>query len=321
MPGGSRYPGERLSPPSIRKPMRLRPGDVVGVIAPSGAVDADRLARGIAVLEGWGLRVEVGRSVLDRHAYLAGEDHARLADLERMLEDSRVRAVFCARGGYGSQRLLPSFDPARLPRDPKPIVGYSDATALLNAAVAAGVMAVHGPMVADDLARGLAPRSLDQLRTLLTDPAFHWEAEAPETVHGGRARGPLVGGCLSVLVAGLGTPWALDTAGTVLLLEDVAERPYRLDRLLTQLRQAGKFDRVAGVVFGTMAACPPVDGIGPLDVVRTCCADLACPIAFGLPAGHDPRPEGCENLALPFGVAVELDADRGRLVALEPAVA
>ena len=293
---------------------------MVGVVAPSGAVDAEQLARGVAVLEGCGLHVEVGAAVLDRHAYLAGEDAARLADLNRMAADERVRALFCARGGYGSQRLLPALDLGRALREPKPIVGYSDATALLTAVVAAGMVAVHGPMVAADVARGLTERSLAHLRALLTDPGFRWEIEAPETVRGGRARGRLVGGCLAVLVAALGTPWAIDTDGAILFLEDVAERPYRLDRLLTQLRQAGKLDRIAGLVFGTMTACPEVDGVGPLDVVRACCADLRCPIAFGLPAGHDPRPERCENLALPLGIEVELDADRGRLVALESAV-
>jgi muramoyltetrapeptide carboxypeptidase len=319
-PGVSRYLGAKLTPPSIRKPPRIRPGDVVGVIAPSGAVDADRLAAGVAVLEGWGFRVEVGRAVLARRAYLAGDDRARRADIEHVLADARIRAVFCARGGYGSQRLLPDLDLAPLARTPKLLIGYSDATALLNAVLRAGVVAVHGPMVADDVARGLSPRSTAHLRALLGDPDWRWEVEAPEIVRTGRARGRLVGGCLAVLVAALGTPWAPDTDGAVLFLEDVAERPYRLDRLLTQLRQSGKLDRVAGIVFGTMAACPPVDGIGPLDVVRECCGDLGCPIAFGVPAGHDPRGAGCENLALPLGVPVELDAERGRLVALEPAV-
>ncbi|HZP43007.1 MAG TPA: LD-carboxypeptidase [Candidatus Binatia bacterium] len=290
------------------------------MVAPAGAVDGERLAAGIKVLEAWGVRVEVGSAVLDRHNYLAGADDARRADLERMLGDPRVRAIVCARGGYGSQRLVPSLDFGTLARDPKPIVGYSDATALLTAAVAAGVVAIHGPMVADDLARGLAARSEGRLRALLMDADLLWDVEAPETVTPGRATGHLMGGCLSVLVSMLGTPYAPDTDGAILFLEDVAERPYRLDRLLTQLRQAGKLDRVAGVVFGTMAACPPVDGVGPLDVVRACCDDLPCPIAYGLPAGHDPNKAGSENMALPFGVQVTLDADRGRLTALEPAV-
>jgi len=179
---------------------------------------------------------------------------------------------------------------------------------------------VHGPMVADDMARGLSERSAAHLQTLLTDPAWRWEAEAPITIRPGKATGRLVGGCLAVLVAALGTPWAPDTDGTVLFLEDVAERPYRLDRMLTQLRQAGAFERVAGLVFGTMAACPPVDGVGPLDVVRACVGDLPCPIAFGLPSGHAPGGARAENLALPFGVEVALDTERGRLTALEAAV-
>jgi len=309
-----------LSRAPIRKPPRIRSGDVVGVVAPAGAVDRERLRAGVAVLEGWGLGVQVGSAVLQRQAYLAGSDEERLADLAQMIDDPRVRAIFCARGGYGSQRLLPRLDLGRLARQPKPIIGYSDATALLGGAVAAGVVAVHGPMVADDMARGLSERSATHLRTLLADPGWRWEAEAPITIRPGTASGRLVGGCLAVLAAALGTPWAPDTDGAILFLEDVAERPYRLDRLLTQLRQAGKLERVAGIVFGTMAACPPVDGMGPLDVVRACVGDLPCPIAFGLPSGHAASGGVAENVALPFGVEVALDTERGRLTALEAAV-
>lgn len=287
------------------------------MIAPAGAVEAERLTAGVRRLQSWGFEVEVGGAVLARHAYLAGADEERRADLQRMIEDRRVRAIFCARGGYGSQRLLPLLDLDALVRTPKPIVGYSDATALLNAAVGAGVIAVHGPMVADDMAGDLSPRSEAQLKQLLTDGDALWEAEVPETLRPGRAQGRLLGGCLSVLAATLGTPHAPDTDGAVLFLEDTWERPYRLDRLLTQLRQAGKLERLAGLVFGTMAACPPVNGVGPFDVVRACCEDLSCPIGAGLPAGHNP---GGDNLALAFGVQVELDTAGGRLRALEPAV-
>jgi muramoyltetrapeptide carboxypeptidase len=314
---GSRYPSAKLAARAIRKPPPLRPGDVVGVIAPAGAVDEARLRKGLAVLHEWQLDVDLGGALLARQGYLAGEDEARLRDVQRMLDDPRVRAVFCARGGYGSQRLVPRLDFAGLLAAPKAIVGYSDATALLGAAVAAGVVAVHGPMVADDMARGLSPRSAERLRAVLMDPAALWEVEVPETIRPGRGEGPLVGGCLSVLVTTLGTPWALRTEGAVLFLEDVWERPYRLDRLLTQLRQAGKLDGLAGLVFGTMAACPPVDGVSPLDVVRACCGDLRCPVGFGVPAGHDP---GADNLALPLGVRVALDMEQGTLRALEPAV-
>jgi muramoyltetrapeptide carboxypeptidase len=264
--------------------------------------------------------VLLGNAVLERQAYLAGGDEARRADLERMLDDPAVRAIFCARGGYGSQRLLPLLDRSMLARGPKPIVGYSDATALLNAAVSAGAVAVHGPMVAQDMASGLTARSEAHLRRLLTDAGYLWEIEVPVCVRPGRAVGRLVGGCLSVVAATLGTSYEPDTDGAIVFLEDVRERPYRLDRLLTQLRHAGKLERIAGLVFGAMAGCPTIDGVGPLDVVRECAVDLRCPVGFGVPAGHDPAEASRENLALPFGVPVSLDTERGRLAALEAAV-
>lgn len=315
-----RYLESKLTLPAIRKPPRIRTGDTVGVIAPAGAVHEERLQGGVRVLERWGLNVVLGDAVLARQAYLAGADEARGADVQGMLANPRVRAIFCARGGYGSQRLLPLLDLAALVRAPKPIVGYSDATALLTAAVTAGVVALHGPMVADDIARGLSARSEAHLWKMLTDATYQWEVEVPEPIRPGVASGPLLGGCLSVLAATLGTPYAPDTTGAVLFLEDVGERPYRLDRLLTQLRQAGVLARVAGVVFGTMATCPRVDDVGPLEVVRACFADAPYPVGFGLPAGHH-ADEGSDNLALPLGVRVTLDTTQGWLRALEPAVA
>ena len=273
------------------------------------------------MLERWGLRVMLGDGIRARQAYLAGEDGVRRSDLQRMLDDPSVRALFCARGGYGSQRVVPSLDFGTLARAPKPVVGYSDATALLGAVVANGVVGVHGPMVATDMARGLSARSEEHLRRLLSDPGYLWEAEFTDVIRHGRAVGRLAGGCLSMIASLLGTPWALETDGTILFVEDIGERPYRLDRLLTQLRQAGTFERLAGLVFGTFMTCPVVDGVSPLDVVRACCADLPFPIAFGLPAGHQGDGPGIENLALPLGVPVALDTTRNRLVALEPAVA
>lgn len=290
-------------------------------MAPSGAVDAERLAVGVGVLEGLGFRVVVGERVLARRGYLAGSDDDRRGDLQRMLDDAGIHAIFCARGGYGSQRVVPGLDLDGFRRAPKPVVGYSDATALLSALVEAGVGAVHGPMVSTDVARGLLPRSLQHLHRLLTDPDYRWEVEAPVTIRPGTARGPLLGGCLSVLVTLLGTPWAPRLDGAVLFLEDVHEWPYRVDRLLTQLRQSGGLDRVAGVVFGTMAACRAQDGLDALAVVRDAFAEAGCPVAFGLPAGHDPAEVDVENVALPLGCLVELDADAGRLRALEAAVA
>ena len=304
----------------IGKPSRIRPGDPVGVVAPSGAVDGERLAAGVRVLEGLGWQVVVGAAALSRRAYLAGTDEERRADLQRMIDDPSVRAIFCARGGYGSQRVVPDLDLAPLVRGPKPIVGFSDATALLSAVVTAGIVAFHGPMIAVDVARGLTPSSLEHLTRTLSDPGYLWDVAVPVPIRSGAATGRLVGGNLSVLVATLGTPWALDTDGSILFLEDVHEWPYRLDRLLTQLRQAGRLDRVAGVVFGTMATCRGSGGVGALEVVQDFFADAPYPVGFGVVSGHHDAPSDIENLALPLGVTVTLDVDRGRLTALEGAV-
>ena len=304
----------------IARPRRLRLGDVVGVVAPAGPIEPDRLRAGIAVLEEFGLRPRVGAAVLERRGHLAGGDDARLADLRTMLGDPEVRAVLCARGGYGSQRIVPALDLSRLRDDPKPIVGYSDVTALLTTVVAHGVAAFHGPMVATDLARGLTPRSQAWLWAALSDPDARLDAPAPTPIRPGRARGRLVGGCLSVLVTTLGTPWAIDADGAILFLEDVNEWPYRVDRMLLQLRQSRLLDRVAGVVFGAMTTCKSANGVAALDVVREAFADAPYPVGFGVPSGHDRADTAVENLALPLGTIVELDVEAGRLVALEPAV-
>ncbi len=304
----------------LKPAVRIRRGDAVGVVAPSGVVEESRLRAGIGVLEGLGVRVVAGDSVLARRAYLAGSDAERGADLQRMLDDPDIRAVFCARGGFGSQRVVPALDLSGFRRDPKPVVGYSDTTALLAAVGRAGAVGIHGPMVAADMARGLSARSLTHLGRVLTDPSYRWEAEAPIAIRPGRARGRLAGGCISVLVTLLGTPWAPDLGGAIVFLEDVHEWPYRLDRLLTQLRQSGSLDRVAAVVFGTMEACRTLDGVCAVDVVRDAFADAPYPVALGLPAGHTVAKTQVENLALPLGVEVELDTGAGRVVALEPAV-
>jgi len=292
-------------------------------VAPSGAVENERLDAGVRALESWGFRVVLGAAARRRRGYLAGTDVERLHDLQTMLDDSEIRAVFCARGGYGSQRVVPALDLSELVRAPKAVIGYSDATALLTVIGGAGVVTFHGPMVASDLARGITDRSAIRLQRMLSDPDYVWELEAPVSVRPGRAEGRLVGGCLSVLASTLGTPYAIEPAGCILFLEDVHEWPYRLDRLLTQLRQAGRLDGLAGLVFGTMAGCRVLDGIGALDVVRDLFADAPYPVAFGVPAGHDPAATNAENLVLPLGVRVLLevpDEGPGRLVARETAV-
>jgi muramoyltetrapeptide carboxypeptidase len=295
----------------------LRAGDLVGVVAPAGVVDVERLAVGTAALERLGYRTRIGAHALDRARYLAGDDEARRADLQPMLDDPAVRAVIAARGGYGCQRLVPELDLAGLHRAPKLVVGYSDVTALLTTIVRSGLVAVHGPMAAADFARGLSPASETHFVRLVSDPAYVWTASVPTPLRPGRAEGPLVGGCLSLLTALLGTPLAPVTEGAILFLEDTREWPYRIDRLLTQARQAGLFDRVAGVVLGTFETCPQHDQVNALDIIRDEFADAPFPVGFGLQAGHTAVERRVEQTALPLGVRVRFDADAGLLTALE----
>jgi len=303
---------------SIVKPPALRPGDTIGVVAPAAAVDREYLERGVGTLVAMGFRVKVSRHALDRAGILAGSDHDRAGEIMAFFRDPEVRAIFGARGGYGCGRLLPLIDFAAIARTPKIFLGFSDATFILNALVDRSALACfHGPMVAMDFARGLTPRSLDHLVRLLSGEAAGCELEAREVVRNGLAEGLLIGGCLSVVVATLGTPWAPNFDGRILFLEDIGEKAYRIDRMLVQLRQAGAFERVAGVVFG---AIRPVEGSEQeraliAEFVADQTAGLGCPVLFGIEAGH-----GTENLMLPFGVHARIDGGSRRLIISEASV-
>jgi muramoyltetrapeptide carboxypeptidase len=304
--------------PSISKPPALRPGDTIGVVAPAAAVDREFLERGVGVLTAMGFRVKVSRHALDRDRILAGTDHDRAGELAAFFRDPEVKAIFGARGGYGCGRLLPLLDFAAIARTPKIFLGFSDATFLLNALVDHAAMAsFHGPMVAMDFARGLSNRSLTHLTRLLSPQSAGFDLEASEVVRPGMAEGQLIGGCLSVVVAALGTPWEPNFAGRILFLEDIGEKAYRIDRMLVQLSQAGAFKKAAGIVFG---AIRPVDGSEQerallAHFIADQTAGLECPVLFGIEAGH-----GTENLTMPFGVRARLESSSRRLIILEPAV-
>lgn len=288
-------------------PPPVLPGGTIGVVAPGGAVRADALERGVAALAALGFDVRVGEHVLARERYFAGAADDRLADLLAMLDDPDVGAVVCARGGYGTAQLLPRLDPERVAARPKLVVGYSDVSPLLGWIVDhCRVVALHGPMVATDFAKGLTKRAAERFAALLASPAATWREPAAEVIVPGAATGRVVGGCLSSLAALLGTPYAVETAGAILFLEDVAERPYRVDRMLTHLRLAGKLDAVAGVVLGSFADC---DGDGDdvvREVFRAFFADAPYPVVAGFPAGHL-----SENLPLTLGLPMRVDGDAG----------
>ncbi len=296
-------------------PPRVRPGDTVALVAPAGPVPAERLARGRAVLA-TRYRVADNPRLVERVGYLAGDDDARLAELEAALADDQVRAIFCARGGYGAMRLLPRLDPRRLAARPCPIVGFSDITALHAFALRAGVASVHGPVVTQ---LGELPAEDTAALFALLEGAVGGPLAGLASIGAPRvAEGPLVGGNLELVRSLIGTPWAFPLAGAVLLLEEVGEQPYRLDRALTQLELAGALADVAAVVVGDLHRCVAPDPGGPTAeaVVRERLARLAVPVLLGLPVGHAAR-----NRALGHGVPVRVDGLAGTLTPLGPAVA
>ena len=276
------------------------------------------LERGIGALVAMGYRVKVSARVLDRSGILAGSDRDRAHELNAFFADSSVKAIFSARGGYGCGRLLPLIDFAAIARAPKIFLGFSDATYMLNAMVErAGAVTFHGPMIAMDFAHGLTHRSTDHLMRLLSGEMRRFELEAREVLRPGTGEGELIGGCLSVLVAMIGTPFAPRFDGRILFLEDTGEKAYRIDRMLVQLRQAGVFNRVAGIVFGALR---PLEGseresVRIAEFVADQTVGLECPVLFGIEAGH-----GTENMTLPLGVRVKLESAGRRLVVTEPAV-
>lgn len=298
----------------MRKPPALRPGDLIGVVAPAGAVEEAAVRAGARILEGCGYRVRLGAAVLHQAGYLAGSDRERAADVLEMFRDDQVRAVVAARGGYGSGRLLPLLDMDLIRAHPKIVVGYSDLTFLLIQLVQqAELVTFHGPMLTElDTHRDGA----GALLRMLSGDRAGWSMAASAIVQPGTGEGLVVGGCLSILAAGLGTPYAIETAGRLLFLEDVNEKPYRIDRMLTQLRQAGKLDHVAGVIFGEMAGCTSGrnESVTVLDVVREQFARADYPVVFGLAAGH-----GGGSSTLPLGVRARLAGER--LLLLESPVA
>ncbi|HSP96478.1 MAG TPA: LD-carboxypeptidase [Candidatus Dormibacteraeota bacterium] len=292
----------------MRKPAPLRPGDLIAVTAPAAAVDVAAVEAGARLLERAGFTVRIGETVGKQAGYLAGTDAERLAELQALFADRTVRAIIAARGGYGSGRLLPRFDVETARRHSKLFVGYSDVTFLLVELVQrANLVVFHGPMVADFAAN---PTGTEALLRMLSGDRTGWNLRAREIVQPGTGEGVIVGGCLSILVAGLGTPHAVDTTGRLLFLEDVNEKPFRVDRMLTQLRQAGKLDGVAGVLFGDMTGCGHAgDAVTVRDVIREAFAGARYPVVFGLPTGH-----GGGTATLPLGVRARLAGERLHLL-------
>ncbi|HSU57348.1 MAG TPA: LD-carboxypeptidase [Candidatus Dormibacteraeota bacterium] len=324
------------------KPERLTYGDTVGLISPASAPpDPKAIDRSVAVLERLGFKLKLGANARKRWGFLAGSDRDRASDLMNMFTDRKVKAIFCVRGGYGSARLLPLLDFKTIRAHPKIFVGYSDITSLHCALlVKSNLASFHGPMLNSELIEADCPEFTVQhlLRSLMdTQPIgalFRCASDkskfkvcppklpAPTVFRRGKATGQLLGGNLSVLCTTLGTRWQPSFKKKILFLEDLAEVPYRLDRMLTHLLNAGVLQQVAGVCFGINHNChdPKAKKMKEYrqtmeDVMKERLLPLRVPLVAGLPFGHI-----LTNATVPIGVRGTLDGNRGDLVIEEPAV-
>ena len=309
------------APPNSRiKPRALRPGDKVGVVAPASNIKREMLDAGCDGLRRAGYEPFYFDSILDRDLYFAGSVMRRAQELEDMFARDDIRAILCARGGYGSNYLPLTLDPQKIIPHPKILVGYSDITTLLCCmADAANFVTFHGPMVTKDFAVA-GGVDLDSWQNALGG-VEQWEigdGSGAKPLLPGAAEGILYGGCLSMLAASLGTPHEIRTAGTILFLEDIAAKPYQIDRMLMQLKLAGKLKDVRGIIFGEMMDCrqTPDQDYTLEEVILRVVADLQIPVAFGLRSGHVSH----ANITLPIGVRARLEvADEVKLNILESA--
>jgi muramoyltetrapeptide carboxypeptidase len=305
-----------LATPTIfHKARALRPGDSVAVIAPAGPFDRGSFEAGVAVIA-QRYRVQYDPGIFQRHRYMAGDDHRRLAELTQALADRSIRGIFCARGGYGTMRLLQKLQPQRATTaaPAQPLIGFSDITALHQWRQSQGIVSIHGPVLTQlgRLGRATSERLFSLLESYTPAKPLHGTTTFVE----GIAEGPLLGGNLSVFTRLLGTPFMPALDGAVLLLEDVGERPYRLDRMWTHLDLAGVFRKVSGIALGSFTHCEERDAnYSSHDVLRELAVATGLPCATGFPIGH-----GDINEPVPLGVRVRLDASTAQLTFLESAI-
>jgi muramoyltetrapeptide carboxypeptidase len=304
------------------KPAALRPGARVGIVAPASNIKLELLDAGCDGLRDAGYEPFYFDSILSKDLYFAGAVERRARELEQMFQREDVRAIVCARGGYGSNYLNRALDPSKIVPHPKIFVGYSDITTLLTCFCDnAGFVTFHGPMATKDFAVA-AGVDVASWVSALTGVA-EWEI-GPESgakcLAPGEAEGILYGGCLSMLVASMGTPHEIQTDGTILFLEDVGAKPYQIDRMLMQLKLAGKLAGVRAIIFGEMIDCRqgPDQEYTLEEVVMRVVCDLKVPVAFGLRSGHVSR----SNITLPLGVRARIECGPDvRLKILEAATA
>ena len=291
------------------KPPELRAGDNIGIVAPASYFKREDFDEGCAALRKMGYNPVYDQSIFDRDLYFAGSVARRVRELENMFTRDDVKAIVCARGGYGSNYLLPDLDIGKISSHPKPFIGYSDNTSLQTYFCdAANLVTFHGPMVAKDFAKsdGIDVESWQAALSGQENWRFDFDANSGvKPLAQGSAEGVLYGGCLSMLVESLGTPYEIRTAGTILFVEDIATKPYQIDRMLMHLKLAGKLKDVRGLIFGEMLDCVPAPNQGYTleQVVMRIVGELGIPVAYGLRSGHVSH----QNITLPIGVSALLN--------------
>jgi len=290
----------------VIKPPAVRAGDTIGIVAPASNIKPELLEQGCRELESLGFKTFYRPDIVTSYRYFAGPHERRRAEFLEMLQSNDIRAIFCARGGYGSGHLIPDLSADLIRQNPKIISGASDITLVLNFVERSGVVSFHGPMVATSIRQGSAGYDRDVLLSLLQGSAqLRFPTDGTTVLRPGTAEGRLTGGCLSLVVSTLGTHHEIDTTDSILVLEDIDAKPYQIDRMITHLKQAGKFEAVRGVVFGEMLNCMqnPNQGYTLEQVLLDLLAEFSFPVLFGFATGHTSRP----NVIVPFGVRARLD--------------
>lgn len=303
---------------SLTRPRPLLPGGHIAVLAASSTATRERVERAADHLRERGFRVTLAGNLFRRErSYLAGSDQERIAEINRLLARDDVDAFFFSRGGYGAMRILDRLDYDALRRHPRPLVGYSDITALHQAvALEAGVVGFHGPMLDFDLCDGLSEERESWMWEILAGGApMVWPIAPEQVLSGGRAEGTIFGGCLSLTAALTGTPWDFWVDDGIWFWEEVGEAVYRLDRMLTHLRLSGRLARLRAVMIGELRDCGERDTSELEQLITEFFVGHGIPVVRDLPFGHHGN-----NLLLPIGVPLVLDTDRGTLTFPEPAV-
>ena len=310
------------------KPTRLKKGDTIGLIAPGSAVTDEKLQKAVSNLERLGFKVHHTKNILAKRGYLAGTDKQRLHDLHFMFNNPKINGIWCIRGGYGCGRLLPKIDYGIIRKNPKPLIGYSDVTALLQAVFCkTGLIGFHGPVAVSEF----TDYTIQQFQSVLMHPKTSFEiknaveneknenpAFQTKIIHAGKAKGQIAGGNLSLIAALCGTKYQLNAKDKIVFLEDIGEKPYRIDRMLTQLLQSSNLKEAAGIALGIFDDCEApedADSLSLMEMFEDRLGHLKIPVIYGLSFGHIDH-----QLTFPIGIEAALNTENQLVTLTEPAV-